>query len=197
MPLDLPPSNSIQQAIPELSQGAARRAQSALQCARAAGQKFNKFLIFDASRSSSERRLFVLDVSDKPQLLFSDWVAHGAGSDANKDGRAERFSNKPNSNATSLGLYRISERYVGKHGWSYRLDGLTPGFNDNARQRAVVLHSAAYVMPGHVGRSWGCPAVRPETLKRLDRLDVTGSLLWVDGEDLAFDLPVPVCEALK
>ena len=48
------------------------------------------------------------------------------------------------------------------------MDGLEPGFNDLARQRAIVIHSADYVDPswisrhGRIGRSHGCPAVRPE-----------------------------------
>jgi len=189
----LPPPNPIHDAVPQLSEPAAQRAKSALLCARATGQKVEKFLIFDASMNSSEKRLFVLDVSRTPKLLFSDWVAHGAGSDRNHDGQADWFSNAPNSNATSLGLYRVSERYVGKHGWSYRLDGLTPGFNDQARQRAVVIHSASYVAPGHVGRSWGCPAVRPEALNRLDILGVSNALLWVDAEGQGFEALIGSC----
>jgi len=195
---DLPPHNPIHDAVPQLSERAALRAQSALLCARASGQKVARFVIFDASRNASERRLFVLDVSQAPRLLFSDWVAHGAGSDQDRDGRAERFSNAPNSNATSLGMYRVSERYQGKHpGWSYRLDGLTPGFNDHARERAVVIHSSSYVNAGHVGRSWGCPAVRPEVIQRFDKLGMGETMLWIDAEGQGLDAVAVSCPAAQ
>ncbi|MCS7074481.1 MAG: murein L,D-transpeptidase catalytic domain family protein, partial [Bacteroidia bacterium] len=48
---------------------------------------------------------------------------------------------------------------------SVRLDGLEPGFNDFARERAIVIHAADYVSINflrkhkRIGRSWGCPAV--------------------------------------
>jgi L,D-transpeptidase catalytic domain len=43
-----------------------------------------------------------------------------------------------------------------------------PGINDKAWERSIVLHGAAYVSNtvirtlGRIGRSFGCPAVRPE-----------------------------------
>jgi hypothetical protein len=67
---------------------------------------------------------------------------------------------------SSLGLFRGEETYDGKHGYSLRLDGLEPGVNDNARDRAIVIHGADYVdrelisKYGRIGRSFGCPAVR-------------------------------------
>src|SRR3546814_6085862 len=51
------------------------------------------------------------------------------------------------------------------------MDGLEPGINDRARERAIVIHPAAYVNPswiatqGRIGRSQGCPAVRPEVAR--------------------------------
>jgi hypothetical protein len=54
-----------------------------------------------------------------------------------------------------------------------RLDGLETGFNDAARDRDIVVHGASYVSSatartlGRLGRSWGCPAVRPEIASRL------------------------------
>ncbi len=97
---------------------------------------------------------------------------------------ATSFSNLPESNRSSLGLYRTAETYSGKHGYSLRLDGLEPGINDKARERAIVMHAADYVneaaakKQGYLGRSLGCPAVRPEVAKQV--IDV------VKGGDLLF-----------
>jgi hypothetical protein len=50
-----------------------------------------------------------------------------------------------------------------------RLSGLEPGINDNARERAIVVHGASYVGAaaveqwGTIGTSLGCPAL-PEEL---------------------------------
>ncbi|HEY0591423.1 MAG TPA: murein L,D-transpeptidase catalytic domain family protein, partial [Thermoanaerobaculia bacterium] len=69
---------------------------------------------------------------------------------------------------TSLGLFVTDSTYVGSNGYSLRMNGLEPGVNDNARARAIVIHGAPYVnaatakKQGRLGRSWGCPAVRPE-----------------------------------
>ena len=46
---------------------------------------------------------------------------------------------------TSLGLFVTDDTYVGKNGYSLRLDGLDRGVNDRARERAIVMHGAPYV----------------------------------------------------
>jgi hypothetical protein len=120
--------------------------------------------VIDFSRPSTEKRLWVYDLRSRA-LLFHEHVAHGRGSGANM---ATSFSNVPESNQSSLGLFRTAEAYVGKHGLSLRLDGLERGINDRARDRAIVIHGADYVnattakTQGRLGRSLGCPAVRPE-----------------------------------
>jgi hypothetical protein len=99
------------------------------------------------------------------RLLQEEYVAHGQGSG---DNFAHRFSNRDGSHQSSLGLYRTAETYVGDNGYSLRMDGLDPGFNDNARSRAIVMHGAWYVDPalaarqGRIGRSHGCPALRQQ-----------------------------------
>jgi hypothetical protein len=102
------------------------------------------------------------------RLLLRDFVAHGRQSGENF---ATQFSNSVGSFQSSLGLFRTEETYLGKHGYSLRMDGLEPGVNDRARERAIVIHAAAYVNPrlvrsqGRIGRSLGCPAVRPEVAR--------------------------------
>ena len=125
--------------------------------------------VIDYSKPSSERRLWVYDLKTK-QLLFEELVAHGQGSGANL---ATRFSNDDESHQTSLGLFVTSDTYVGKNGYSLRLDGLDKGVNDRARDRAIVMHGAPYVSQafvkanGRLGRSWGCPAISALVARRM------------------------------
>lgn len=156
------------------------RVNEALTCT---GAKPSKLIVVDMSLPSSEKRLWAFDVSNPkaPKLLTKDYVAHGRGSDPKGTGHAIQFSNQVGSNATSLGLYRVGDLYQGKHGVSYELKGLSPGYNDHAMTRHVVLHSAPYMSATHQGRSLGCPAVRAETLALLTKVGMTNTYLWVDG----------------
>lgn len=129
-------------------------------------------IVFDAALPSTEQRFSVIDLTGKePTVILKATAAHGSGSDKNRDGIAELFSNKPNSNATSLGWYRIGQAYIGKHGRSWHLLGLDSS-NSNAFERMVVLHSASYVTPTRAGLSWGCPAVSKATLAALEKSGV-------------------------
>lgn len=183
---DLPPVEPaiLAQAIPEISVTVADRAQRAAICARASGEKVDRLAIFDANLPSTAKRFWLVDLTnDEPKILLHDWVSHGAASEPKRDGIAKRFSNRVNSHMTSLGLYRIAERYRGVNpGWSWRLDGLTPGFNDNARERAVVIHPANYIREGYAGRSLGCPALRPQVAAKLNKIGTENTMLWIDAE---------------
>jgi hypothetical protein len=144
--------------------------------------------IIDFSKPSTEKRLFILDLK-KQQILYHTFVAHGKNTGANM---ATKFSNNKGSNQSSLGLYRTGESYQGKHGYSLRLDGLEKGFNDNARSRAVVMHSASYVSEsfikrhGRLGRSWGCPAVPVEFSEEIIDLIKGGSCLYIYADDISY-----------
>jgi len=108
-------------------------------------------------------------------------VAHGQGSG---DNVPTHFSNEADTHATSLGLYVTEDTYIGKNGYSLRLNGLDKGFNDNALERAIVMHGAPYVNPnaigslGRLGRSWGCPALRPAIAKDVIDHVKGGSLVF-------------------
>jgi hypothetical protein len=118
--------------------------------------------LIDYSKPSVEPRLWVFDLNTGA-LLFRELVAHGKNTG---DNLATRFSNEIDSRQSSLGLFVTDEPYVGTNGYSLRLDGLDKGFNDRARERAIVMHGAPYVdaqlaaRQGRLGRSWGCPALR-------------------------------------
>lgn len=160
------------------------------------GHAPKRLLLADMTRPSSQRRLWVLDLSDPrhPVVDAVTRVAHGAGSDPKKTGLPIRFGDTVGSGTTSLGLYRVAEPYqMAKHGKAYRLDGLSPT-DEHARERGVVLHPANYVsLTGFVGRSLGCPALNPEVFTQLDHAgELEGSLLWIDGGAAT---PVPSCAA--
>lgn len=120
--------------------------------------------IADFSAPSRAARFHLVDMASG--RVSSHLVSHGRGSDPVHSGWVKHFSNTPNSNATSEGLYRTDNYYVGKHGRSQRLIGLEP-WNDNALSRAIVIHGAAYVndkmasATGKIGRSQGCFAFDP------------------------------------
>jgi hypothetical protein len=129
--------------------------------------------LIDYSRPSTEPRLWVFDLHTG-DLLFTELVAHGRNTG---DNFATRFSNDMNSRQSSIGLFVADEPYFGANGYSLRLDGLDEGFNDRARDRAIVLHGAPYVdarlaaTQGRIGRSWGCPALRPAIAEKvIDRI---------------------------
>ncbi len=143
-----------------------RLAAQALNCASANARRL---AVIDYSLPSTARRLWVFDLA-RPRLLFEELVSHGRGSG---DARARVFSNQPESYQSSLGLFRTLDSYQGRNGYSLRLEGLEPGINDLAYQRAIVIHGADYVSKsfiertGRLGRSHGCPAVRPEVTRPL------------------------------
>lgn len=141
--------------------------------------------IVDFTKSSSQKRLFVIDVAQY-KLLFKTYVAHGQGSGAEM---ATHFSNVPESFQSSLGFYRTSNTYFGKNGFSLKLCGLENGINSNAEDRAIVMHGAAYVSDdiaqnqGHIGRSWGCPAVPENMNKPIIEKIKNGTCLFIFSEN--------------
>ena len=162
--------NKLSHAAPELNPQALKSALSAMQCAVNNGAKQARHLaVIDFSQPSTARRLWIFDLNRKT-LVLRDLVAHGKESGENF---ATSFSNTEGSNQSSLGLFSTQESYVGSHGYSLRMDGLEPGINDQARERAIVIHPANYVNPlwsktqGRIGRSLGCPAVRPQVARQV------------------------------
>lgn len=141
-------------------------------------------LIADMSQPSIAARLWVLDLSDRadPQLVMRTQVAHGFGSDPKRDGMATRFSDIKGSSMTSMGLYAVGQEYVGKHGRSYRLAGMSSS-NAAAYTRNIMLHPADYVSPTHVGHSAGCAAVANDVIPTLEKRwgTIQGAYLWIDG----------------
>jgi len=142
--------------------------------------------IVDYELPSYKQRLWVIDIK-AGRVLYQEWVAHGMGKPRGTGGTMEEalsFSNEKGTLKSSLGLFITAETYHGRHGYSLKLDGLEEGVNDNARDRLIVLHGAEYVTRDRaedqlVGRSWGCPAVRPKITRKLIDAIKGGSVLWI------------------
>lgn len=136
--------------------------------------KEGSLIIVDYSKPSSEKRMTVVDLKTG-RARMNSLVAHGVNSGLLY---ATNFSDRVGSNQSSLGLFRVAEPYYGKHGRSLRLDGLDPGFNINARRRAIVVHAADYVSKeamrenrheyGRLGRSAGCFSLSDRDMEKLD-----------------------------
>lgn len=141
----------------------------------------NILTIVDFSLSSNTKRLWVIDL-DKNEVLFNTLVAHGRNTG---EEFAKVFSNQAESFQSSLGFYATAEVYNGKHGLSLKLDGLQRGLNDNARNRAVVMHGADYVSESFIkqnkrlGRSQGCPAVPVEMNQKIINVIKDKSCLFI------------------
>jgi len=144
--------------------------------------------IIDFTKPSYKERMFVLNLG-KNTVLFESLVAHGKNSGQNY---AASFSNRVHSLKSSPGFYSTAETYRGKHGYSLRLDGLEEGINDKARERAIVIHGANYVSndfierTGHLGRSWGCPALPEEISNDVIDLIKEGSCLYIHTSNSSY-----------
>lgn len=139
-----------------------RLALRAYACAHAQNLGKPRYLtIIDYSLPSTIKRMWVIDLKNA-EVSFHTLVAHGKNSGYIN---TTQFSDMPSSDETSIGLFLTGDTYTGHNGYSLKLNGLEPGFNDKALEREVVIHGAAYVGDdflakyGRIGRSWGCPAL--------------------------------------
>ena len=142
-------------------------------------EEIRTLAVVDYSKPSFMKRMVVIDLLSGKRLPCR--VAHGRES-----GKlfARSFSDVPESNMSSLGLFRVVRTYSGDHGLALRLDGLDSLRNSNAALRDIVVHSADYVSIPYIlwnlatldgpriGRSNGCFVVSKHDIapvaRRLD-----------------------------
>jgi hypothetical protein len=160
-PDDGPTAEAIARANPQISMAVARAIEQVLR----QPSDHPRAAVLDFSAHSGTPRFHLIDrASGRVSRTFR--VSHGQGSEGSRhDGHAEVFSNVPDSNTSSLGLYRTAETYVSEvyPGLAMRMDGLSPT-NSNARSRYIVIHAAKYMEPeswkgkkaGRPGLSDGC-----------------------------------------
>lgn len=141
----------------------------------------DRLAIADFASGSAVPRFHLVD--REAGTLRTLRVTHGSGSDPAHSGFLHRFSNQPGSNATSEGAFATGDRYHGNHGLSQRLTGLDPS-NDQALDRAIVLHAAWYAEPdvlartGKLGRSQGCFAFAGADLAQVMDFLGEGGLIY-------------------
>lgn len=164
----------------------------AFDSAWAAGEALHfAYAVTDFSMPSDQRRLWVLSLASG-SLLHHVHVSHGdMSSDPNDSRLAVSFSNVSGSHQSSLGVMRGAESYTGTYGYSMRIDGLEPGYNDNVRARAIVVHpwdgsTPSYVTTfGECAPTWGCSGLDPAICTDVVDTIADGGLLlfhYPDGD---------------
>ena len=152
----------------------AERAKELLEYCRREGYNTRVALFVDLSRHSGRRRFVVWDMV-RMVPIFTCPVSHGSGSERSHVRSAyARFSNEDGSHLSSLGRAVVAERYEGRYGVAYRLDGLD-ATNTNLRSRYVVLHgwehTTSYpIWPRATVGSFGCPVLSRRMMARVDEL---------------------------
>lgn len=127
-------------------------------------------VMIDYSKSIDENRLFLVDVINE-KIVLKSTVSHAWNS-----GRqyATDFSNIPNTKKSSLGVYKTSNTYYGRFGYSLKLIGLQ-STNYNAESRYIIFHSNKLMKTKW---SWGCFATPEETNSKLINLIKGGCLVY-------------------
>jgi hypothetical protein len=178
--LDVLESDLLKSA-PGLHPEALHAALTSWETLRASGAVQSPLLaVIDYGLPSTEKRLWVFDLASE-RILFHEVVAHGRNSG---EDLALWFSNTDGSFMSSLGAFVTGSTYDGHNGYSLRLRGTEPEVNDRAEARAIVMHGAPYVdeemalRQGRLGRSLGCPAVRPAIARTLIDTIKDGSVLY-------------------
>lgn len=137
--------------------------------------------ICDFSQSSSQERMYVIDVRNR-KVLYRTFVAHGINSG---EEYANSFSNRAESCKSSLGFYITTRTYTGSNGLSLRIEGVDKGFNDHASSRNIVIHGASYVSLrilhkyGVMGTTFGCPAIPAEMSSEIIPVVKNGSCFFI------------------
>lgn len=160
------------------------------------------FALIDYTAPSDERRMFLVDRQTGAISMMA--VAHGRydasminthlSYNKNSVKWAKYFSNDLGSNAPSSGFFVSGMEYEGKFGRSMTLHGLEEGINDNACQRAVVVHKHLMVTKSSAHLlSAGCPMISKDYIDHVINLmegsynpdtavETNGGVVFIYGE---------------
>jgi len=157
------------------------RAKAALDSHRIAAR--DTIGVVDFSIASRDPRFHLVDLASGQVKSFR--VAHGSGSDPAHSGYLDHFSNQHGSEATSNGAYTTGDYYHGKYGLSMKVRG-HDWTNNNAENRAIVIHSAWYAeadmvdIHGKLGRSQGCFAFSSADQREVMTRLAGGRMIYAD-----------------
>lgn len=171
----------ILKSAPKLNPKALSYAVKGYNWAEAKGQvKNNKILtIVDFSLPSDQKRLWLVNLNTN-KVILNSYTTHGKNSGFKN---AIKFSNRDDTEKSSIGVFKIVDPYIGHHGLSLHIKGLEKGINDNAAKRDIVIHPAYYASEKFVkanhraGRRWGCFALDPSLSKKFINLTKNGSIM--------------------
>lgn len=77
-------------------------------------------------------------------------------------------------------------------GYSLAINGVEKGINDRAAEREIIIHGADYATEdfirkyGHLGRSFGCPALPPDLNKPIIDSIKGGTCLFIYNPDESY-----------
>jgi hypothetical protein len=136
----------------------------------------------------NKRRFFVINLVTM-KIEQSGLVAQGRGVGPTRFDK--QYSNTKGSKCTSLGRYKIINKYKGEYGEAYRMLGLDSS-NYNAFKRNIVLHSMGCIPDAEENNmpvciSEGCPAVSISFLSSLSKIIDSRKkpvLLWIFDSNL-------------
>ena len=152
----------------------AKRAEALREYCLKEGYNTSVALFVDASRHSGRRR-FVVWSFERNASMFTCPVSLGSGAkESHVRSAYAEFSNNEGSHLSSLGRALVAERYEGRYGVAFRLDGLEVS-NSNLRPRCVVLHgwehTTSYpIWPRAMVGSHGCPVLSRAMMQSLDEI---------------------------
>lgn len=151
-----------------------KRANELLAFCKREGYNTSIALFVDLARHSGRNRFVVWDFEHKRAILIAP-VSHGSGSPKSHQRSAyAKLSNEDGSHLSSVGRAVVAERYEGRYGIAYRLDGLEDS-NSNLRPRCVVLHGWEHttsfpIYPIPTVGSFGCPVLSTKMMARVDEI---------------------------
>jgi len=165
------------------------KAGEALTYCKANNLNTNYAILIDFALPCGKNRLVLWDFKNNKKEIFA-LCTHGScgAMGVPYTDKEAVFSNLPESHCSSEGKMKIGERSYSKWGINihYKLRGLEPQ-NSNVYKRVIVLHSWEAVpdqeiYPRTLAKSWGCPAVSNNVMRRLDKIlqkEKTPMLMWI------------------